>query len=56
MRRVEICIKIYNVISSVLYGCEIWSRTLKEEHKLKVSENKMPRKRFVMKGSDVNGV
>jgi sorting nexin-29 len=41
-------IKIYkSVISSVvLYGCETWSLTLREEHKLRVSENRVLRKIF----------
>jgi hypothetical protein len=29
-----------------LYGCEAWSLTLKEEHRLKVSENRMLRRIF----------
>jgi hypothetical protein len=28
----------------VLYGCETWSLTLREEHRLKVSENKVLRR------------
>jgi hypothetical protein len=27
----------------VLYGCEIWSLTLREEHRLRVSENRVLR-------------
>jgi hypothetical protein len=47
--------KIFNGILTVfLYGCETWSPTLKEGC-CGVSENKMPRKMFVMKGSNVNG-
>jgi hypothetical protein len=30
----------------VLYGCEIWSLTLKEEHRLRVFENRVLRKIF----------
>jgi hypothetical protein len=29
-----------------LYGCEIWSLTLREEHKLRVSENRVLRRIF----------
>jgi hypothetical protein len=34
-------IKIYKtvILSVVLYGCETWSLTLEEEHRLRVSEN-----------------
>ena len=28
------------ILPVVLYGCETWSLTLKEEHKLRVFENK----------------
>ena len=36
-------IKIYNIIISpvVLYGCETWSLTLREESRLRVLENKI---------------
>jgi hypothetical protein len=38
-------IKIYKtvILLVVLYGCESWSLTLREEHKLKVSENRVLR-------------
>jgi hypothetical protein len=37
-------IKIYKtvILSEVLYGCETWSLTLREEHGLRVFENRMP--------------
>jgi hypothetical protein len=36
-------IKIYRIaiLPVVLYGCEAWSLTLREEHRLRVSENRM---------------
>ena len=34
------------ILSVVLYGCEIWSLILREEHKLRVSENRVLRKIF----------
>jgi hypothetical protein len=37
----------------VLYGCETWSLTLEEEHKMKVSENRLPRRIFGPKRVDV---
>jgi hypothetical protein len=38
-------IKIYRtvILPVVLYGCETWSLTLREEHKLSVSENRVLR-------------
>jgi hypothetical protein len=36
----------------VLYGCEIWSLTLKEEH---VFENRVLRRIFVLKRDEVTG-
>jgi glutamine synthetase len=37
----------------VLYGCETWSLTLREEHRLKVFENKVLRKIFEVKRDEV---
>jgi hypothetical protein len=39
-------IKIYKTVSLpvVLYGCETWSLTLKEEYRLRVSENRVLRR------------
>jgi len=34
------------ILPVVLYGCEAWSLTLKEEHKLRVSENRILRRIF----------
>jgi hypothetical protein len=41
-------IKIYRtiILPVVLYGCETWSFALREEHKLRVFENKVLRKIF----------
>jgi hypothetical protein len=39
----------------VLYGYETWSLTLREEHKLTVFENRMPRRIFKLKKDDVTG-
>jgi len=37
-------IKIYRtIILPVLYGCETWSLTLREEHRLRVFENRVLR-------------
>ena len=34
------------ILPVVLYGCETWSLTLREEHRLRVFENKVLRKIF----------
>jgi hypothetical protein len=41
-------IKIYKtvILPVVLYGCETWSLTLREEHRLRVSVNRMLRRIF----------
>jgi hypothetical protein len=41
-------IKIYKtvILLVVLYGCEIWSLTLRREHRLRVSENRLLRRIF----------
>jgi hypothetical protein len=41
-------IKIYKtvILPTVLYGCETWSLALKEEHRLRVFENRVLRKIF----------
>jgi hypothetical protein len=47
--------KIYNRVYFVLYGCETWSLTLKEERKLRVFENRVLRRIFVPKRDEVTG-
>jgi hypothetical protein len=39
----------------ILYGCETWSPTLREEHRLKVFENKVLRRIFALKRDEVTG-
>ena len=39
----------------VLYGCETWSRTLREEHRLRVFENRVLRRIFGPKRDGVIG-
>jgi hypothetical protein len=50
-------IRIYNtmILPVVLYGCETWSLTLREEHRLRVFENRVPRKIFGPKRDEVTG-
>jgi hypothetical protein len=47
---------IYHVtVPVVLYGCETWSLTLREEHRLRVFENKLLRRIFGPKRDEVTG-
>jgi hypothetical protein len=39
----------------VLYGCETWSLTLRQEHRLRVFENKVLRRIFGSKRDEVTG-
>jgi hypothetical protein len=39
----------------VLYGCETWSLTLREEHRLRVFENRVPKRIFGPKRDEVTG-
>jgi hypothetical protein len=50
-------IKMYMIIILllVLYGCEISSLTLREEHRLSVFENRVLRRIFEKKGDEVTG-
>jgi hypothetical protein len=43
------------VLPVVLYGCETWSLTLREEHRLRVLENGVLRKIFGPKREGVTG-
>ena len=50
-------IKIYRtiILPLVLYGCETWSLTLREERKLRVSENMVLRRLFGPRRDEVMG-
>ena len=43
------------ILPVVLYGCETWSLTLREEDRLKVFENRVLRRIFGPKRDDVRG-
>jgi hypothetical protein len=43
------------ILLVVLYGCKTWSLTLKEEHRLRVLENKVLRRIFGPKRDEVTG-
>ena len=49
-------IKIYTtIILPVMYGCETWSLTLREEHRLRVLENRVLRRIFGPTRDEVTG-
>jgi len=50
-------IKIYRtvILPVVLYRCETWSLTLREEHRLRVFENRVLRRMFGPKRDEVTG-
>jgi len=50
-------IKIYRtvILPFVLYGCETWSLTLREERRLRVFENRVLRRIFGPKRDEVTG-
>jgi hypothetical protein len=43
------------ILPAVLYGCETWSLTLREEHRLRVFENRVLRRIFGPKRDEVTG-
>jgi hypothetical protein len=47
-------VNIYNM-PPVLYGCETWSLTLREEHRLRVFENRVLRRIYGPKKDEVTG-
>jgi hypothetical protein len=48
-RKKRSIIKKTVILPVVLYGCETWSLTLREEHRLRVFENMVLRKIFGLK-------
>jgi hypothetical protein len=53
----NIQVKLYKIIILlfVLYGCETWSLTLREENRLRVLENRVLRRIFGPKRDEVTG-
>jgi hypothetical protein len=53
----NIKVKMYRtiILSFVLYGCETWSITLREEHRPRVFENRVLRRTFGPKRDEVMG-
>jgi uncharacterized membrane protein len=50
-------VKIYKIIiiPVVMYVCETWSLTVREEHRLRMFENRFLRRIFGPKGDEVTG-
>jgi hypothetical protein len=50
-------VKIYKtiILPVVLYGCETWSLTLREEHRLRVFENRVLGRIFGPRRDEVTG-
>jgi hypothetical protein len=51
--KVKICKTL--ILPVVLYGCETWSLILREEHRLRVFENRVLKRIFGPKGDEVMG-
>jgi hypothetical protein len=50
-------VRIYKtiILPVVLYGCDIWSLTLREEHRLRLFENRVLKRIFGSKRYGVKG-
>jgi hypothetical protein len=57
IRAMLVHIRIYKIIilPLVLYGCETWSLTLREERRLRVFENRVLRRIFGPERDEVTG-
>ena len=54
-KNIKIKIYITIILPVVLYGCETWSLTLREERRLRVFENRVLRRIFGPKRDEVTG-
>jgi hypothetical protein len=54
-KNIKIIIYKTIILPVVLYGCETWSLTLREEHRLRVFENRVLRRIFGQKRDEVTG-
>jgi hypothetical protein len=54
-RNVKVKIHKTVILPVVLYGCETWSLTLREEHRLRVFENRVLKRIFGPKRVEVTG-
>jgi hypothetical protein len=55
MKRFTKPVTLNIILHVVLYGCETWSLTLREEHRLEVFENRVQRRIFGPKRDEVTG-
>jgi hypothetical protein len=54
-KNIKIVIHKTIILPVVLYGCETWSLVLREEHRLRVFENRVLRRIFGPKRDEVTG-
>jgi hypothetical protein len=54
-KNIKIKIHRIRILSVVLYGCETWSLTLREERRLRVLESRVPRRLFGPKRDEAIG-
>jgi hypothetical protein len=54
-RNVKVKIHKTIILPVVLYGCDTWSLTLREKHRLRVLENRVLRRIFGSKRDEVTG-
>jgi PAS domain-containing protein len=54
-KNINIGILKTKILPLVLYGCETWTLTLREEHGLRVYENRVLRRIFGLKRDEVTG-
>jgi hypothetical protein len=54
-RNVEVKIYITIILPFVLCGCETWSLTLREENRLRVFEERVLRRIFVLRKDEIAG-
>jgi len=54
-KNLKIKIYICIILPVVLYGCETWSLTLREEHRMKMFESRVPRRIFGPERDEVTG-
>jgi hypothetical protein len=52
---IQPCISLLSNIKMVLYGCETWSLTLRNERRLRVFENRVLKRVFGPKRDEVTG-
>ena len=55
MEYIKIKLRTIKIVSLVFCGCETWSVTSSEERRLRVFENRVPRKIFELKRVKVTG-